>query len=124
MLELKGHMTQAREALAKTLEDPNASDQTVMEHVDRVAEAHHRLERRAAEHLLKIRGLLTPEQRAKLLDAAASAVRQVSGPWAGAMERFRQRLGGEGPSARPAAGTGAATSSSQTERPAPPRKTP
>jgi Spy/CpxP family protein refolding chaperone len=69
----------AREALATILTKDAASDQEILAATERAIEAHARLERRVTEHLLKVRTILTPEQRRRLFELSADQVRQGGG---------------------------------------------
>lgn len=66
----------AKDALAEALTRDDASDSEIRDGVERTIETHNRLERRVTEHLLKVRSILTPEQRRRLLDISAEQVRQ------------------------------------------------
>ena len=77
---LRSSLVRQRHLLARLLEDPTSSDKALMQQVERVIAAHDALERRAAEHVLVIRRLLTPPQAKRLMGLTAKSVRS-GGRW-------------------------------------------
>jgi hypothetical protein len=86
--ELSARLDLAKDNLAKALEDDDATDARVLEHVESVIDAHNALERRVARHVLQIRDQLEPEQRKRLMGLCAEGVR--------AGQQHRHRYGQEG----------------------------
>lgn len=69
----------ARDALAAVLANDAASDEEIRSKIEESIDAHTQLERRVADHLLKVRKHLTPAQRRQLFDLCAEHVRQGGG---------------------------------------------
>jgi Spy/CpxP family protein refolding chaperone len=82
VMNLRTSMAAERDALARLLEDPKATDQQINDQVDKVISAGNRLERRVVKHLLAVRGQLAPEQQQRLLSLCARGVQQGMG-WCG-----------------------------------------
>ncbi len=76
---LRAELDAARESLARLLATDSASDEEIRRAVEKTIDVHTRLERRATQHLLRVRSILTPEQRRRLLDVSAEHVRQGRG---------------------------------------------
>ena len=72
-----------RAALADLLDQPAATDAQVRAQVERVIVAHNALERRAAEHLLKVREQLSPGQQKQLMGLVSETVRHAGPRWRG-----------------------------------------
>lgn len=77
--QLEAELETDREKLAALFEDPDATDEAIMQQVEVVIEAHDRLERRVAKHLLALRPHLTDEQRSKLFERCAKSIREAGG---------------------------------------------
>lgn len=74
--------------LITILEDPNASNENILEHVDSVNKAHEYLIRQVGQHIVKLRHELGETNREKLMQLCAEA---VSGP----MSRLGARMNGQ-----------------------------
>jgi hypothetical protein len=90
--ELRQRADEDRGRLAELLSDQNAGDEVILAQVEKVIASHDQLERRVAQHLLKIRKQLTPDQQKQLMGLASDSVRQGGYRW----------RGGRGPSSVPA----------------------
>ena len=77
--ELEAALETEREKLAEMFEDASATDEAITQQVETVIEAHDRLERRVAKHLLALRPHLTDEQRSKLFERCAQGIREAGG---------------------------------------------
>lgn len=91
-LKLRRELDAARETLANLLEDAGSSDEAVLDQIEKVVGTQSQLERCVAEHLLKIRKILTPDQRKQLFKLAATGVRG-HGKGRGRRERLGLGLG-------------------------------
>jgi hypothetical protein len=78
-----------QESLASALEDPCTPDELVVEQAEKVIDAHERLIRQAGEHIVTLRGRLSPGNREKLMRLCAEVVR-------GPVRRLEGRGGGRG----------------------------
>jgi hypothetical protein len=87
-----------RAALADLLDQPGATDEQVRAQVERVIVAHNALERRAAEHLLKVREQLSPSQQKQLMGLVSETVRHAGPRWRGGR--------GEAPATQPSSHPG------------------
>jgi len=96
---LRGQLVEQRREFARLLESDETSDEQLLEQLDRIVDTQAALERRAVDHLLKIRRFLTPEQRRRLFHLAARGVRGHGPPsrWDGG-DRGQRR---PGPQSRP-----------------------
>lgn len=81
--ELSATLDRERAALADLLEDAASQDDQIRGQIERVIAAHNALERRVAEHVLKVRGQLTPEQQKQLMGLVSDTVRQAGPRWRG-----------------------------------------
>ncbi|HUW82624.1 MAG TPA: hypothetical protein VMZ31_07465 [Phycisphaerae bacterium] len=77
--ELRQTLVDERIRLAALLENLDTPDEPILEQVERVIEAHDKLERRIARHVLAIRPHLTPAQQRELMSVCAGCVRQAVG---------------------------------------------
>jgi Spy/CpxP family protein refolding chaperone len=84
-------LTEERAKLAAALEDAAASDQAILDQVERVIAAGNALERRVARHVVAIRPSLTPGQQRKLMGLCAQNVRRCGSQGGG-----RGKGGGRG----------------------------
>jgi hypothetical protein len=114
---LDAAMTAERDRLAKLLESA-ADDDAIMKQVEVVMTAHNEVERRVAQHLLRIRKHLTPQQQKRLMDLAAEGVRQRGYRWrrgqqGGNAETHGPGHGGRGPGWRRGQGQGHGTGQSE-----------
>ncbi len=96
----------AKESLADTLAKDSAPDDEIMSKVERAIEADSQLERRCARHLLKVKSILTPDQRRQLLDVSAEQIRQ-------GCSRYCGQRGGAGEGVRGPGGRGGGGGSRQ-----------
>ena len=80
-----------RAQLADLLDNSTASDEAILAQVEKVIASHDQMERRAAQHLLKIRHQLSADQQKQLMGLASETVRQGGMRW----------RGGRGPSTAP-----------------------
>ncbi len=92
--ELETALARERDRLAELFEDRDAADDAILLQVERVIDAHDRLERRVAGYLVALRPLLTDDQRVLLFERCAQGVREASG-W-----RWRHGQRGGGPPGR------------------------
>jgi Spy/CpxP family protein refolding chaperone len=90
-LRLRNELAQARSELAAQLERTASTDAEILAQVERVITAHDALERRVAQHLVKLRPHLTVAQQKRLFDLCAEGVREAGG---------RRWRGGRGPESR------------------------
>lgn len=90
LTELRGQVTSRRAELASTLEKVEASDEEILQSVERVIEAENALERRVTRYLLNVREHLTPEQQRRLFCLCAERVRECG-------QQRRGMPGGRGP---------------------------
>lgn len=72
-----------RAKLAELLDNPSANEEAILAQVEKVIATHDQLERRVAQHLLKIRSQLSPEQQKQLMGLASESVRQGGYRWRG-----------------------------------------
>jgi hypothetical protein len=72
---LRQNLDESRLALASLFEKANASNEELHRQIEATIEAHNRLERRVADHLIKVRQHLTPAQQAQLFNLVAESVR-------------------------------------------------
>ena len=93
--ELRTQLTGRRKTFAQLLENDESSDQQLLQQLDKVIETQSRLERRVTQHLLKVRRLLTPQQRRRLLGLAASGVRRHGAGRRGRSPRTRPGPGAQ-----------------------------
>jgi len=77
--ELLQTLGNERAKLAALLENLDTPDESILEQVERVIEAHDKLERRIARHVLAIRPHLTLAQQRELMSVCAGCVRQAIG---------------------------------------------
>lgn len=70
-----------RNRFADLLDDANVSDQALLDQMEKVLAAQGALERRVAQHLIKIRHQLTPAQQKQVMGLASEKVRR--GGWHG-----------------------------------------
>jgi Spy/CpxP family protein refolding chaperone len=109
---LETALAEARETLARLFENASATDEQILEQVERVIDAHDALERRVAQYLVALRPHLGQEQRNRLFQRCAEGVRSAGGMrwrhgWRGGREetdlgahepgRGRGRGRGQGP---------------------------
>lgn len=90
-LRLRNELAQARSGLTGRLETTRSTDAEILADVERVITAHDALERRVAQHLVKLRPHLTAAQQKRLFDLCAEGVREAGG---------RRWRGGRGPEGR------------------------
>ncbi len=76
---LQGKLWDARTALACVFDEPDSTDEDIRRSVEAVIEAHNRLERRVADHVIAVRALLKPEQQKRLFSRCAKEVRRCCG---------------------------------------------
>ncbi len=88
---LRASADTARTRLAELLDNPEATDESILAQVEQVIASHDQLERRVAQHLMMIRHQLSPEQQKQLMGLASESVRQGGYRW----------RGGRGPSSAP-----------------------
>lgn len=88
---LQDELAQARADLAARLERTRSTNAEILDHVERVIAAHDALERRVAQHLVRLRPHLTVAQQKRLFDLCAEGVREAGG---------RRWRGGRGPEGR------------------------
>jgi|GEM_PF-3613636 len=69
---LRNRMMEAREAFAEALQDDSAADEHLLDHLDGILRLHRELDQRVAEHIVVLRGELTPEQRQVLIGLCAA----------------------------------------------------
>lgn len=79
-----------RAKLAELMRSDESSDDQIMAQLDQVIEADAKLERRATEHLLKIRPHLDEDQRRRLMRLAAMRL-HGGPPWRGRLDRKDDR---------------------------------
>jgi hypothetical protein len=72
---LRQSLEKGRLELASLFEETSATDDALRRQVEATIEAHNRLERRIAEHLIKVRQHLTPAQQTQLFNLVAEGVR-------------------------------------------------
>ena len=87
--------SEARDELAKLLEDAGATDVQLLKAVEATIEAHNALERRVARHILLVREHLEPQQRSRLMGLCAEGIR------AGQQHRYRHGQNAEGGNGNP-----------------------
>lgn len=68
-----------RAELAKRLRDPASSNATLREHLDRAMTTEAALENRVADHVLRIRPILNPNQQQQLLGLVAEGLETNAG---------------------------------------------
>ena len=78
-----------QESLGSALEDPCTPDEVIMERSESFIAGHERLIRRAGEHIVKLRGKLSADNRERLMRLCAETVR-------GPIRRLEGRGGGRG----------------------------
>ncbi|MGE0478963.1 MAG: hypothetical protein AB7Q17_00700 [Phycisphaerae bacterium] len=76
---LERDLATERDRLARLFERPTATDEAVLEQVERTIAVHDALERRVARYLLAVRPHLSDEQRSRLFERCARAVRDAGG---------------------------------------------
>lgn len=122
---LESALAEEQEHLAELFDSDGATDEAVLDGVERVIAAHDALERRVARYLLAVRPQLNPEQRNRLFERCAGSVRQA-GNW-----RWRhgqsgietqERRGGGPPSDR-GFGRGRGRGGNPRQMPSPPSET-
>ncbi len=73
---LRIELDKARDRLIASFEDPEVSNEQLSQQFEKVFEAHDRLERRVAGHLITIRHYLSPVQQKKLFNLCAKNIRE------------------------------------------------
>ncbi|MGE5609726.1 MAG: hypothetical protein ACM359_10765 [Bacillota bacterium] len=97
-----------RADLATSLDDPNASDESIRAKLEALITADATLERRVADYLLTVRHHLTKDQQRRLFALCAEGVRQGSNcPWRqGPPDGIGRGQGGQGRGLGPGGGRG------------------
>ena len=96
--DLSNALDDAKTRLAEVLESDDATDEQIRKQFESTIEAHNALKRRVAEHILKIRTHLEPEQRSRLMGLCAESVRSS--------RRHQNRMGQQGEGAGRGGGNG------------------
>lgn len=76
LTRLRTELDEQQTRLAVIFEDASISDEMLLAQIESVIQAHNRLERRVADHLIAVRDRLTPDQQKKLFGLCAETVRQ------------------------------------------------
>ncbi len=85
---MRASVESTRSRLAELLGDPGATDESILSQVEQVIASQDQLERRVAQHLVKIRHQLSADQQKQLMGLASESVRQRGNRWRGRERRL------------------------------------
>ncbi|MCY2953524.1 MAG: hypothetical protein NTU53_16325 [Planctomycetota bacterium] len=107
---LREALADKRADLAVTLDDPDATDESIRAKLEALIVADANLERRVADYLLAVRHHLTKDQQRRLFGLCAEGIRQgPNGPWRQGPDGIGRGQGGQGRGLGPPAGRGPAS---------------